>query len=131
MPLHKTKIKMDKNQDAPLYLKIFQMTKYLHLIVKNFPKEYKYDLGKEMQNLAWKCLDEFLEANSLPNSEKYSKVKILSDLFDQLKVRVRMGRDLGLITEKQFIHLQSSHIQGIGEMIGGWMEWSKQGAYKS
>lgn len=117
---------MSKNESAPLYIKIFQMTKYLHRAVKNFPREYKYDLGKEIQNLAWKCLDEFLKINSLPNNEKYSKVKVLSDLFDQLKVRVRMGHDLGLITEKQFIHLQSGHIQGIGEMIGGWLEWARK-----
>jgi len=117
---------MDKNKDAPLYLKIFQMTKYLHLIVKNFPKEYKYDLGKEIQNLAWKCLDDFLEANSSPNADKFPKIVNLSNSFDEFKTRIRMGRDLNLITEKQFIHLQSSHIQGIGEMIGGWLEWSKR-----
>ncbi len=117
---------MGRSENTPLYLKIFQMTKYLHQVIKNFPREYKYSLGDEIQKLAWRCVDEFLEANNCPNSEKFPKILALCNSFDQLKARLRMGYDLKLITEKQFVHLQAGYIAGIGEMLGGWLKWGEK-----
>lgn len=113
-----------ENKPVPLYLKIFQMTKHLYGVIKNFPKEHKYDLGREIAGLSWRCLDEFLEANNSPKEEKLEKILRLSDSFDKLKVRIRMGRDLDIITSRQFVHLQQEYICPTGDMIGGWLKWS-------
>lgn len=37
---------MSKPDDLPLYLAAYKLTKYLYLLVKNFPKSYKYTLGQ-------------------------------------------------------------------------------------
>ncbi|MCX6760276.1 MAG: four helix bundle protein [Candidatus Nealsonbacteria bacterium] len=115
---------MSDYQHLPLYLKTYQFIKFLYVMIKSFPKEYKYTLGEDILKLAWACLDTVLEANLLPNEKKYQKIKELSVIFDKLKIRIRMIQELNLISAKQFSHIQTYYAKEIGEMIGGWLGWS-------
>ena len=85
----------------------------------------QYTLGENILWLGWKCLDLILEANSLPNKEKYSKILELSVSFDKLKIRIRMAQELNLISEGQFAHIQTYYIKEMGEMVGGWLKWAQ------
>ena len=115
---------MAKNQQLPLYLKFCQLIKFLYERVRNFPKQYKYTLGKDVLKLSWQCLDLVLEANTLPDKEKYLKILELSTVFDKLKIRLRMAQELSLVSKKQFSHIQTNYIKETGEMIGGWLRWA-------
>lgn len=116
---------MSQSKNFPLYLKFYQLIKYLYERVRNFPKQYKYTLGEDILDLSWKCLDLILEINALPNKEKYSKILSLSVSFDKLKVRLRIAQEINLISKKQFVHIQTCYIKEIGEMVGGWLKWSQ------
>lgn len=116
---------MPDSQHLPLYLKIYQLIKFLYERVRDFPKQYKYTLGESVLNLSWRCLDLVLEANALPNDKKCQKIMELSINFDRLKIRLRMAQELNLISIKQFTHIQTFYIREIGEMIGGWLKWSQ------
>lgn len=125
---------MINSSQLPLYHKFYLLIKYLYGMIKNFPKHYKYSLGKNIIDLNWQCLDLVLAANVLPNKDKYLKILELSANFDKLKVRIRMVQEIGLISEKQFAHLQVNYLGAIGEMIGGWLKWAlncRGGAVKS
>jgi len=115
---------MIKNQKLPLYLKLYQFLKFFYEMVRNFPKQYKYALGQNIIDLAWKCLDLVLEVNILPDKEKYPKILELSVAFDQLKIRLRMVQEINLISKRRFAHLQTNYVKEIGEMIGGWLRWT-------
>jgi len=115
---------MSNSQHLPLYLKIYQLIKFLYERVRNFPKEYKYTLGENILNLSWRCLDLVLEANISPNEKKHPKILELSITFDKLKIRLRMAQELDLISKRQFVHIQTYYIKEIGEMIGGWLRWA-------
>jgi len=115
---------MSDYQHLPIYLKNYQFVKFLYGVVKNFPKEHKYVLGKDILGLGWRCLDLILEANTLPNEKKHSKISELSVSFDKLKIRIRMAQELKLISEKQFAHIYTQYGREAGEMIGGWLNWS-------
>lgn len=117
---------MPDYQHLLLYLKIYQFIKFLYERVRNFPKQFKYTLGENILNLSWRCLDLVLEANALPNEEKYPKILELSITFDKLKVRLRMSQELNLISKRQFVHIQTYNIKEIGEMIGGWLKWASK-----
>jgi hypothetical protein len=116
---------MSQSEHLPIYLKIYQLIKFLYRIVNNFSKQYKYTLGEDILKLGWECLDLVLEINALPDNEKHLKILRLSIIFDKLKLRLRMIQELNLISEKQFSHIQNSFIKEIGQMIGGWLNWSK------
>ena len=116
---------MSNSQHLPLYLRIYQLTKFLYEMVRNLPKQYKYALGKDILELSWKCQDLVLEANVLSYKEKYPKILELSTVFDQLKIRLRMAQEINLISKKQFVHIQTYYAKEIGEMVGGWLKWSQ------
>jgi len=118
------KLNMSNSQHLPLYLKIYQLIKFLYERVRNFPKQYKYSLGQNILDLSWQCLDLVLEANILPNEKKHPKILELSIVFDKLKIRLRMAQELDLISKRQFVHIQIYYIKEIGEMVGGWLKWA-------
>jgi hypothetical protein len=115
---------MAQVQHLPLYLKFYQLTKYLYERVRNFPRQYKYVLGQNILDLSWSCMDLLVKANTLPRKEKHAKILELSMAFDCLKIRLRMGQEIGIISVRQYVHIQSFYIKEIGEMIGGWLKWS-------
>ena len=115
---------MTDSSKLPLYLKLYQLIKFLYETVRSFPKEYKYTLGEEILSLAWECLDLVLEANSCSGREKSLKISQLSVCFDKFKIRLRMAQEIKLLSERKFVHLQTYYLKEIGEMIGGWLKWS-------
>jgi hypothetical protein len=116
---------MQTYEKVTLYRKLYSLTKYNYMMVKNFPKEYKFTLGGDICFLSWQCLDLVLEANAAPNNRKQEKISVLSTSFDKLKLRVRLAQEIGLISLKQFSHIQENYLIEIGNMIGGFLKWSK------
>ena len=119
-------LKMSNHEQLPLYLKFYKLTKVLYMITKNFPKQYKYTLGQSVLDLLWQCIDTILEINVLSDNKKYFKILELSTVLDKFKIRLRMAQEIGLISENQFSHIQINFVKEIGEMIGGWLRWSKK-----
>ncbi len=107
----------------PLYIKTYDFVKLIYQISHQFPKEYKYGLGAEMQKIAWDILDEIVRVNSLPDLEKRQGINRISALFDRFKIRFRLAYELGFLPAKKFAFAQSE-IQEIGRMIGGWIKWA-------
>jgi len=116
---------MAEFQHLPLYYKLFGLIKYLNGIIRNFPKAYKYSFGQDILRLSWSCIDLLVEANALSKNEKYSKILRLSITFDCFKIRLRMAQEIGLISKRQYVHIQSFYVKEIGEMTGGWLKWSR------
>ena len=110
---------MTTPQHLPLYHKLYQLIKFLYVIRSNFAREYKYTFGDDVVALGWRCIDLFLEANN-GQGEKLRKINLLSVEFDKIKLRLRMGQELKLISVGQFAHLQENFIIDCGRMIGGW-----------
>lgn len=108
-----------------IYYQLYQLTKYLYGIVKNFPKEHKYNLGNDILGIAWNCLDLNLEVNREPNARKQAKISELCLAFEKLKMRIRMSQEIRLISARQFSHIQESYSVEIGQMLGGWLNWAK------
>ena len=115
---------MSESQQLPIYLKFYQFIKFLYETVRNFPKHYKYAIGKNILDLSWHCIDLVIEANALPNEKKHQKILELSNTFDKLKIRLRMAQELNLISAGQFSHIQTYYAKEAGEMVGGWLNWS-------
>ena len=107
-----------------IYIKTYEFIKLNYRIVRQFRKEYKYTLGEELQRIVWSMLDEIIRINSLPDSDKKSGIKNLSNFFDQFKVRFRLAYEIGLIKDKKFAAAQLQ-MEEIGKMIGGWAKWAE------
>lgn len=116
---------MQTYEKVTLYNKLYSLTKYSYMMVKNFPKEYKFSLGGEICALCFECLDLVLEANAIDNTKKSGKITELSTSFDKLKLRIRLAQEIKLISLGQFSHIQENYLIETGKMIGGFLKWSE------
>ena len=98
---------MSQFSHLPLYVKTYDFVKLIYRISHQFPKEYKYSLGAEMQKIAWEILDEIIRVNSLPNCEKQQGIQKISALFDRFKIRFRVAYELGFLPAAKFTFAQS------------------------
>lgn len=114
---------MNNQNDLPLYIAVYKLLKYLYLIIKRFPKEYKYSLGQSIIECSWEVLDHIVTANTLPNSQKEKIIRKASASSDKLKSRLRMAHELKLVGHKQYIFLISQN-EEIAKMLNGWLKWS-------
>lgn len=114
---------MARYEHLPLFLKTYDFIKIVYRIVGQFRKEYKYTLGKELEEIIWRVLDEIITANSLPDEQKGIYIAKISLLFDKFKIRFRFAFELGLMNDKKFAFAQKQ-IEEIGKMIGGWGKWT-------
>jgi hypothetical protein len=108
----------------PIFIKTYEFNKYIYRIIRQFPREYKYTLGKELQQIMWQILDEIMRTNSLPDEEKKKGLNKISELFDMFKVRFRLAYEIGALSKPKFCIAQKQ-IEEIGKMIGGWQRWIK------
>lgn len=111
--------------DLPLYLATYKLVKYLYLLVKNFPKSYKYTLGQDILALAWETLDKVILANSLPNKEKPEPIRQASVAFDKLKIRLRLAHEIKLIDHRRQAFLTEKN-EEVGKMLAGWLKWAEK-----
>ncbi len=118
-------IYMSKPDDLPLYLAIYKLTRYLYLLVKNFPKSYKYTLGQNILDLAWETLDSTILANSLPNKQKPEFIRHASTSFDKLKIRLRLAHEIHIISDRKQAFLVERN-EEIGKMLSGWLKWAEK-----
>jgi hypothetical protein len=112
-----------QENNTKIYYKLYQLTKHCYGVVKNFEKEYKYTIGRDIIELLWKCLDLSVEANICPNESKKPKIAELSVTFEKLKTRIQMSQEIKILSVRQFTHLQEEFMLEIGKMIGGWGKW--------
>ena len=110
-----------------LYTKILNFQKYLYLLIKNFPKEYKYTLGEQIIQTSWDTLDNVIGANIAPNNKKVEKIILASESFDKLKARLKMAHELRLISHDKYSYVIKEN-QKIGIEINGWLKWAKKQA---
>jgi hypothetical protein len=87
-------------QELQIYRDISEMIKRVFIIVKNFPKEYKFTLGTRIQNTALDCAD--LVYKSARHKEKKQHLDDLVSSLDFLSFLIRTSKDMNLLTEKQY-----------------------------
>lgn len=114
---------MAKYSHLSLYVKTYDFLKVVYRLVGQFRKEYKFSLGTELQSLIWQVMDEIINTNSLPDSQKKSGIEKISRTFERFKIRFRFAYEIGLITAEKFSTAQKIMAE-IGKMINGWQKWA-------
>lgn len=112
-------------KEPPLYLEMLKFQKYLFLVVNNFTKQYKKNLGNDIIALGWEVLDAIVDANEAPNAEKYIFLRKGSVSFDKLKMRLRFGYEVKIVPDKRYAVIVKD-LENIGSMLFGWLKWAEE-----
>jgi hypothetical protein len=110
-----------KNIDIPIIKNLYELYKIFYNYSSLFPKKDKYTLGAKCEKYIILTLELLLEASYTYKDEKLELIKKANAKFDTLKLFIRLLKDLNIIDNKKYFHLQEK-IQEIGKMIGGWQK---------
>ncbi|MFH0820059.1 MAG: four helix bundle protein [bacterium] len=100
-----------------LYIQIFNL-------LKNFPKPNRYTLGEKIENTLLNLVELIVLSNIQIKTLREPFLHKASAKCELLKLLLRASFDLRLISERQYIELESKAVE-IGKMIGGWIKYCR------
>lgn len=89
------------------------------LLLKDFPKVYRYTLGGKIENSFLEFLDILFSSLYLPKDYKLEKLKLASGRLDSLKFFVQIAWENKCLSNDKYMAL-AEQLEEIGKMIGGW-----------
>ena len=108
----------------PVTQKAYDLLLWLVLRVERFPRAHKFTLGDRLETAALDLNLALLEAG-----HAHSKERVLhraNRLLDQIRILLRLARDLRVLTPRQHEYASGS-VEELGRMVGGWLKWSREG----
>jgi len=103
----------------PVVQKSYDLCVWLLKLVERLPRSYKFTLGDRIQTTA---LDLQLALVESAHARRKDRPLHRADrLLDQLRLLLRLTRDLELISLRRHEH-GSALVAEIGRMLGGWMK---------
>lgn len=107
--------------DIPIFQKTYDTYKTFYQYTVSFPKKDRYTLGQRGETTLLDILEAIIQSSQLPKNEKLPQLQKASLKLDQMKVFVRLYKDLKILDNKKYLFLESS-LQEIGKMLGGWIK---------
>lgn len=103
---------------APLYVRCYDLTRYLLERTARFPKNQRFVLAKRLEAAAFDLLESIAIALQ-DRDERAARLRRADGALTRLRLAVRLAGDLELLRSNQvdFVHGELSEI---GRMVGGW-----------
>jgi len=103
--------------ELPIYRDTYKLVLEVFVSTKNFPKEYKYSLGRDMERDVLVLMRCIYRANRA--QEKTTFLNEFLDNFEILKLEIRVCVDLKLVSIKRQSVL-AALMNSIGKQVVGW-----------
>ncbi len=104
-------------EDLVVYQKVYDFLLWLHPAVNKFPKSQRFVLGQRIENKTLDLVQSIVVANS--EREKTAILKKASAELDQLRMLVRLAKDLHFLSVRQY-GLAAEKMNEIGRLLTGW-----------
>lgn len=111
-------------QLLPAVQKAYDINLWLLARVARLPRDYKFTLGDRLQTASLDLSLALIEAAHAVSRDR--PLYRASRLLDQLRLLLRMARDLGALSPRQHEHVSGLN-EELGRMIGGWIRSTKRG----
>ncbi|MCC7469526.1 MAG: four helix bundle protein [Bacteroidetes bacterium] len=89
------------------------------IILKDFPKVYRYTIGGKIESCFLEFLDTIFSSLYLPKEHKLQRLNIASTRLDSLKFFLQISWENKCISNDKYMNL-AEQLEEIGKMIGGW-----------
>jgi hypothetical protein len=87
-------------EELQIYRDASELIKRVFIIVKQFPRDYKFTIGTRIQNTALDCIDLIYRASRHRNKKEDLDNLVAS--LDFLSYLIRISKDMNIVTEKQY-----------------------------
>ena len=121
-------MKQDTSYEPPVAVAVYKMYMAFSPLVYQFPKVYRYSLGRTIDGSILALLELIFEANSLPRPLREAPLIRANAKCELLKLLNRMCFELKLIESTKYFQI-SADLQEVGKMLGGWIKYVRSGPY--
>lgn len=105
-------------QDLVIYQKTYDFMLWLHPVVNKFPKSQRFVLGQRIELKTLDLIHSMVVANA--ERDKSATLKHASVELDELRILIRLAKDLHFINIKQY-GIAAEKLNEIGRLLSGWM----------
>jgi hypothetical protein len=109
--------------DMKVIQKYIDMTKYVYVILRNFPKAEKYAIAEDIRHLLFNAGSLLLEAGEVPASKKLKLLEQADMEIKKLKFWILVSMEMGLFPFEKY-KIFCGMVTEIGKMLGGWIKSS-------
>jgi hypothetical protein len=106
-------------EQLQIYRDASELIKRVFIIVKQFPRDYKFTLGTRIQNTALDCIDLIYKASRHKN--KREDLDNLVASLDFLSYLIRISKDMNIVTEKQYCLFIERSVPCV-KQASGWLK---------
>jgi virulence-associated protein VapD len=111
--------------NLPVFKIAYDMNVNLFKVTKKFDREYKYTLGEKLKELSLEIIINIFKANKNPIT-KFSYIDATRECTEQLKILLRIARDIRILSIKQFANFQT-YLEPLSKQLVSWQRYeSKQ-----
>lgn len=111
--------------DSPLFVKTYDLLKYLIPTTEKFPKSQRFVMAKRIQDAALDCYEYLLEARKVDLLARRD-VLLRADIeLEKLRIHLRLSMEMEYLKFPQYEHA-SGHVVEIGRMLGSWREGTEK-----
>lgn len=104
-----------------VYQKWEDMTQYLYIAMRQYPKSERFTLAAETVRCAFDIGSAIARANVVSGKESKRRYVEHADIeLSKLKILVRMGMKLEFLPMKKY-EILGGQLTEIGKMFGGWI----------
>lgn len=115
---------MMEENDIPIFKKLYELYKLIHLYRVSIPKADRYTLWKRTEDTCIELLELVITASQQSRQQKLSFLVKASTKLNLLRIFVRLAKDTKAIDHKKYLALQTL-MDEIGRMLGGWLKSTK------
>ncbi|MDM8515081.1 four helix bundle protein [Desulfobacterales bacterium HSG16] len=111
---------MARYEHLPIYKKAFDLNLYFEKIVRGFSRYNKYTLGTELREYSRLAVKLIVEANN--NRDKMDKLLELRALLEQLKLTIRLCKELKAFNNFDSFQVAINLVIDISKQNEGWIK---------
>ena len=97
----------------------YDFQKWIVLKIAKFPRNYRYVLGKRLENHIYNIIEKLISAQY--QKKKITLLYTINIDIEILRYYIRFCHELKLMTIKSYEY-SSKKLQGIGNQLGGWIK---------
>ena len=107
--------------ESPLFVRTHDLILWMIPHVQKFPRAHRFGLGERVQRLLLDFQDSLVAAGKSRADARRASLQGADIQLEQLRVWIRISRELNLITLAQYEHVSRS-ISEVGRLLGAWIK---------
>jgi hypothetical protein len=111
--------------DSPLFVKTYDLLKYLIPATEKFPRSQRFVLARRIQDAALNFHECLLEARKVDVAARGEVLRRADVELEKLRLHLRLSMELECLKFPQYEHITGLVVE-IGRMLGKWREGTEK-----